>query len=124
MAQPYRRSRVQIRVDRAEREGPMTPSAGPPFRRDLFRAGAAGTTFTSGCSRSQRGSGWLNYLFGIEPVSLDPSKCFERSEVSIMPVIPIFHDIWAYLEAPYMRGLGPNPFATTQFKHAWIGTNW
>ena len=48
----------------------------------------------------------------------------EAQLIRAMPVIPIFHDTWTYLEAPYLRGLTPNPFAAPQFKYAWIDTNW
>ena len=67
-------------------EGGVTPCA-VPSRRDLFVAAAAGAAFSSGCSRSQRRKGWLNYLLGLEPISLDPAKCAGGSEVSIMAAI-------------------------------------
>jgi hypothetical protein len=41
-----------------------------------------------------------------------------------MPIIPIFFDGWAYFEAPYLRGMRPNPFGCPRFKYAWIDTNW
>ena len=53
-----------------------------------------------------------------DPDDEDPER------VRAMPVIPIFHDTWTYLEAPYLRGLKPNPFAAPQFKYAWIDTTW
>ena len=46
------------------------------------------------------------------------------AEMKAMPVIPIFHDTWAYLEAPFLRGLKSNPFGFPRFKYAWIDTNW
>jgi ABC-type oligopeptide transport system substrate-binding subunit len=51
------------------------------------------------------------------------SAC-EAQLIRAMPAIPVFHDSWAYLEAPCIRGLRPNPFAAPQFKYAWIDTNW
>jgi oligopeptide transport system substrate-binding protein len=48
----------------------------------------------------------------------------EAQLIKAMPVIPIYHDVWTYLEAPYIRGLRPNPFAAPQFKYAWIQTTW
>jgi oligopeptide transport system substrate-binding protein len=48
----------------------------------------------------------------------------EAKLMKAMPVIPIYHDVWTYLEAPYLRGLTPNLFAAPQFKYAWIDTNW
>lgn len=61
---------------------------------------------------------------------LDPAermRALATCEVQLMkatPVIPIFHDTWAYLEAPYLRGTRPNPFGAPRFKYAWIDTNW
>jgi oligopeptide transport system substrate-binding protein len=63
----------------------MSPCVAPPSRRDVFAAAAG--ALAGGCSRSQRRSGWLNYLLGMDPVSLDPAKCFGGSEVSIMAAI-------------------------------------
>lgn len=65
----------------------MTPCVAPPSRRDVLLASAAGAVFNSGCSRLERSSGWLHYLLGMEPSSLDPAKCFGGSEVSIMAAI-------------------------------------
>ena len=44
--------------------------------------------------------------------------------IKAMPVIPIFHDSWAYLEAPFVRGVQPNPFGSPRFKYAWIDKRW
>jgi len=54
----------------------MIPSFAPPTRRDMFLTVATGAALSSGCTRSRRTSGWLNYLLGMEPISLDPAKCF------------------------------------------------
>ena len=48
----------------------------------------------------------------------------EAQLIKAMPVIPIFHDSWAYLEAPFVRGVPPNPFGLPRFKYASIDTNW
>jgi ABC-type oligopeptide transport system substrate-binding subunit len=48
----------------------------------------------------------------------------EAQLIRAMPVIPLFHDTWAYLEAPYLSGLMPNPFGSPRFKYAWIDTSW
>ena len=48
----------------------------------------------------------------------------EAQLIKAMPVIPIFHDSWAYLEAPFLRGVPPNPFGLPRFKYASIDTNW
>jgi len=61
---------------------------------------------------------------------LEPAKrmnalaACEAQLMQAMPVIPIFHDTWAYLEAPYLRGLKSNPFGFPRFKYAWIDTAW
>jgi ABC-type oligopeptide transport system substrate-binding subunit len=79
-------------------------------------------------------STWIDLAFDRDFVNgntiLDPvgrmkalSSC-EAQLLRAMPVIPIFHDSWTYLQAPYLRGLTPNPFAAPQFKYAWIDTNW
>jgi ABC-type oligopeptide transport system substrate-binding subunit len=79
-------------------------------------------------------SAWIDPAFDREYARgnaiIDPaarmralSDC-EAKLIRAMPVIPIFHDSWTYLEAPYLRGLKPNPFAAPQFKYAWIDTNW
>jgi oligopeptide transport system substrate-binding protein len=48
----------------------------------------------------------------------------EAQLMKAMPSIPIFHDTWAYLEAPYLRGMKPNPFGAARFKYVWIDNNW
>ena len=48
----------------------------------------------------------------------------EAQLMRVMPTVPIFHDTWAYLEAPYLRGMKPNPFGVPRFKYAWIDTKW
>ena len=44
----------------------------------------------------------------------------ESQLMKAMPTVPIFHDTWAHLEAPYVNGLKPNPFGSPRFKYAWI----
>jgi len=48
----------------------------------------------------------------------------EEQILEAMPVIPVWFDRWAYLEAPYLSGLTPNPFGAPRFKYAWIDTDW
>ena len=61
---------------------------------------------------------------------LDPAErmkalaACEAQLIKAMPFIPLFHDTWAYLEAPYLRGLKITPFGHPRFKYAWIDTNW
>ena len=48
----------------------------------------------------------------------------EAHMMKAMPTIPLFHDSWTHLQAPYVHGLRPNPFGMPRFKYAWIDTNW
>jgi oligopeptide transport system substrate-binding protein len=48
----------------------------------------------------------------------------ERYLLRWMPIIPIYSDVWYYLEKPYVRGLGVNSIGASPFKYAWIDTNW
>jgi ABC-type oligopeptide transport system substrate-binding subunit len=48
----------------------------------------------------------------------------ERYLLRWMPIIPIYSDVWYYLEKPYVHGLGVNPVGVSPFKYAWIDTNW
>jgi oligopeptide transport system substrate-binding protein len=41
-----------------------------------------------------------------------------------MPVIPIFHNVWLYLQKPFVGGLEGNLLDKHPFKYAWIDTNW
>ena len=57
------------------------------------------------------------------PDAAERIKALAACEVQLikaMPVIPIFHDSWAYLEAPFLRGVQHNPFGSPRFKYAWI----
>jgi oligopeptide transport system substrate-binding protein len=55
---------------------------------------------------------------------MDALAACEAQLMQAMPTVPIFHDTWAHLEAPYLHGLRPNPFGSPRFKYAWIDTNW
>jgi ABC-type oligopeptide transport system substrate-binding subunit len=48
----------------------------------------------------------------------------ERCLLKSMPVIPIFHNVWLYLQKPFVRGLEGNALDKHPFKYAWIDTNW
>jgi len=55
---------------------------------------------------------------------MDAMAACETQMMKSMPRVPIFHDTWAHLEAPYINGLRPNPFGSPRFKYAWIDNNW
>ena len=48
----------------------------------------------------------------------------ERYLLKSMPVIPIFHNVWLYLQKPFVRGLEGNALDKHPFKYSWIDTNW
>jgi oligopeptide transport system substrate-binding protein len=48
----------------------------------------------------------------------------ERHLLKCMPVIPIFHNVWLYLQKPFVRGIEANALDKHPFKYAWIDTNW
>jgi oligopeptide transport system substrate-binding protein len=72
----------------------------------------------------------FDHDFTVANRLLDPAermKALAKCEVQLiesMPVIPIFHDTWTYLEAPYVLGVKPNPFGAPRFKYASIDTHW
>ena len=41
-----------------------------------------------------------------------------------MPVLPLYHNVQAYLQKPYVRGLPAGQVDAVSFKYAWIDTNW
>jgi ABC-type oligopeptide transport system substrate-binding subunit len=48
----------------------------------------------------------------------------ERYLLRAMPFVPVYHDVWAYPQKPYVRGIVPNAMDVHPLKHAWIDTNW
>jgi len=48
----------------------------------------------------------------------------ERYLLKSMPVIPIFHNVWLYLQKPFVHGLEGNALDKHFFKYASIDTNW
>lgn len=48
----------------------------------------------------------------------------ERHLLLAMPIFPEFHDVWAYPQKPYVRGIHPNVMDVHPLKYAWIDTNW
>ena len=51
------------------------------------------------------------------------SEC-ERYLLRSMPIVPLYADVWVYMQKPFVRGLGANPMDRQQFKYAWIDTKW
>jgi oligopeptide transport system substrate-binding protein len=48
----------------------------------------------------------------------------ERYLLRAMPCIPLYHDVWAYPQKPYVRGIAPNIMDVHPLKYAWIDTHW
>ena len=48
----------------------------------------------------------------------------ERHLLESMPVIPIYHNVWRYLQKPFVHRLEPNALDKHPFKYAWTDTNW
>jgi oligopeptide transport system substrate-binding protein len=49
----------------------------------------------------------------------------EQYLLKAMPFIPLYFDVWAYLQKPYVKGLRGNRLADMRaFKYAWIDTHW
>jgi oligopeptide transport system substrate-binding protein len=41
-----------------------------------------------------------------------------------MPMVPIFHNVWLYLQKPFVHGMEANALDKHPFKYAWIDTGW
>ena len=41
-----------------------------------------------------------------------------------LPFFPEYHDVWAYPQKPYVRGIRPNVMDVHPLKYAWIDTHW
>lgn len=48
----------------------------------------------------------------------------ERYLLKSMPVVPIFHNVWLYLQKPFVRGLAGNALDKHPFKYVWIDRQW
>ena len=59
----------------------------PQSRRELLRATATGAAFAGACARPQKRPGWLTYLLGGEPDTLDPAKSPGGSETWVMSAL-------------------------------------
>jgi ABC-type oligopeptide transport system substrate-binding subunit len=88
--------------------------------------------FTSGPSII--GSGWSDPRYDTmlqeANAAVNPSlrmqklaEC-ERFLLRAMPFLPLYHNVQAYLQKPYVRGLPAGQVDAVSFKYAWIDTNW
>ena len=48
----------------------------------------------------------------------------ERFLLHSMPILPLYHNVQAYLQKPYVRGLPAGQVDGVSFKYAWIDTKW
>jgi len=88
--------------------------------------------FANGSPNS--GTGYANATFDASVANADAAadpaermraltEC-ERRLMEGMPLIPLFHNVWACLQKPFVRGLEGNALDKHPFKYAWIDTNW
>jgi oligopeptide transport system substrate-binding protein len=88
--------------------------------------------FTSGPSII--GSGWSDPRYDAllveanavsDPVlRMQKLAVCERFLLQAIPILPLYHNVQAYLQKPYVRGLPAGPVDAISFKYAWIDTNW
>lgn len=55
---------------------------------------------------------------------LNKLAAVERRLMKAMPCIPVVHNLWRYLQKPYVRGLEGNALDKHPFKYVWIDTGW
>lgn len=55
---------------------------------------------------------------------LDMLAGCEKQLLRAMPILPLYSDVWAFLQKPFVRGLTSNLFDIRAFKYAWIDPNW
>jgi oligopeptide transport system substrate-binding protein len=51
------------------------------------------------------------------------ARC-EARLLTAMPCLPLYHDVWAYLQKPFVRGLSSNLFDIRAFKYVRIDSKW
>jgi oligopeptide transport system substrate-binding protein len=86
--------------------------------------------FTTGASANVAAWSDLEYdsMLAKATATLEPglrmqrlAEC-ERYLLRAMPFMPLYHDVWAYPQKPYVRGITPNAMDAHPFKYAWIET--
>lgn len=88
--------------------------------------------FTTGASANIAGWSDPRYdsMLANAAATVDPTIRMERLAhcerylLRAMPFVPIYHDIWAYPQKPYVRGVNPNLMDVHPLKYVWIDTNW
>jgi len=48
----------------------------------------------------------------------------ERRLLRAMPILPLYHNVLAFLRKPYVQGFDPRRLGLMRFKHVWLDTNW
>jgi oligopeptide transport system substrate-binding protein len=117
-------NRALVTMDyKAVAEGGWSWYADPNPFLDSFLTGSA-----------QNPTGWSDPKFDVmlaeaNATSSAPERIRKLAEcegylLRWMPIIPIYSDVWYYLEKPYVHGLGVKPYRISPFKYVWIDTNW
>lgn len=112
-------------------ESPYFGNTEPPSRQQLTCAMTASSIVLD---PALAGAGWfdLRYdsMLANATATLDPglrmqrqTEC-ERYRLRAMPFMPLYHDVWAYPQKPYVRGITPNAMDAHPLKYAWIDTKW
>jgi ABC-type oligopeptide transport system substrate-binding subunit len=88
-----------------------------------FTTGAS--TNIAGWSDPRYDSMLANATATLDPLSrMEKLAHCERYLLGAMPFMPMYHDVWAYPQKPYVRGISPNVMDVHPLKYAWIDTNW
>jgi oligopeptide transport system substrate-binding protein len=79
-------------------------------------------------------SGWRDEVYDamLAGANADPDRSARMQKLAdcetyllrSMPLIPLYFDVWTYLQKPFVRGLETDPLAGMTFQNAWIDTNW
>lgn len=88
--------------------------------------------FTTGASANVAGWSDPHYdsLLAMATATLDRATRMERLAecerrlLRAMPFVPLYHDVWAYPQKPFVRGITPNVMDAHPLKYAWIDTSW
>ena len=96
----------------------------------LALAGCANASRTSAEPHLRAHNVWFTPTARSTNEVVDPTKrmnalaACEAELLEQMPVVPLVHHTWAYLEALYVRALKATPSGSFCFKYASIDTNW